>query len=137
MPGSFTENESLIRSRFSTQWATLRPTVPLIFDNVGDQDLPEDTEWVRLVVLPGNSGQVEFGMTRRWRRAGVVSVQLFVPAATGTGLAMELGDTVKDIFEGLTVSGVIFRATTLNRIGIDGAWLQYNAQTPYQADELR
>lgn len=137
MPGSFTENESLIRSRFNTQWSALRPTVPMLFDNVGDQNQPEDEAWVRLVVLPGASGQVEFGMTRRWRRAGVISVQIFVPAATGTGLAMELGDTVREIFEGLTVSGVIFRATSLNRVGIDGAWLQYNAQTPYQADELR
>jgi hypothetical protein len=137
MPGSFTENESLIRSRFETQWTALRPAVTAIFDNVGDTAKPEDEAWIRLVVLPGNSGQVEFGMTRRWRRAGVVSVQIFVPAASGTGLAMELGDTVKTIFEGLTVSGLIFRATSLNRVGLDGPWLQYNANTPYQADELR
>ena len=76
-------------------------------------------------------------MTRRWRRVGIISVQIFVPAASGTGLAQELGDTVKEIFEGLTVSGVIFRATSLNRVGIDGDWMQYNANTPFQADELR
>jgi hypothetical protein len=68
---------------------------------------------------------------------GVVAVQIFVPAASGTGLATELGDTVIQIFEGLTLSGVIFRATSLNRVGLDGAWLQYNANTPFQADELR
>lgn len=134
----FAATESTIRSRFNTQWSSLRPTIPAFFDNAGDDVTPpEDSTWVRLTVLPGGSSQVEMGNLRRWRRVGVIVVQIFVPAASGTGLALELGDTVRDIFEGLTVSGVIFRATSLNRVGLDGAWLQYNASTPFQADELR
>lgn len=134
----FAATEAAIRSRFNTQWSSLRPTIPAFFDNAGDDVTPpEDSTWVRLTILPGDSSQVEMGNTRRWRRVGVLIVQIFVPAASGTGLALELGDTVRDIFEGLTVSGVIFRATSLNRVGLDGAWLQYNAITPFQADELR
>ena len=134
----FADTESTIRSRFNTQWASLRPTIPVFFDNAGDDvQPPQNSAWVRLTVLPGASQQVEMGRLRRWRRAGIIAVQIFVPAASGTGLAQELGDTVRDIFEGLTVSSVIFRATSLNRVGLDGAWLQYNANTPFQADELR
>lgn len=134
----FAATESTIRSRFNTQWSSLQPTIPAYFDNAGDDVTPpQDSTWVRLTVLPGASQQVEMGNLRRWRRVGVIIVQIFVPAASGTGLALELGDTVRDIFEGLTVSGVIFRATSLNRVGLDGAWLQYNATTPFQADELR
>lgn len=134
----FAATESTIRSRFNTQWSSLRPTIPVFFDNAGDSvQPPQDSAWVRLTVLPGESQQVEMGRLRRWRRAGVITVQIFVPAASGTGLALELGDTVRDIFEGLTLSSVIFRATSLNRVGLDGAWLQYNANTNFQADELR
>lgn len=134
----FAATEAAIRSRFNTQWSSLQPAIPAFFDNAGDDVTPpEDSTWVRLTVLPGASRQVEMGNTRRWRRVGVLVVQIFVPAASGTGLALELGDTVRDIFEGLTVSGVIFRATSLNRVGLDGAWLQYNASTAFQADELR
>jgi hypothetical protein len=134
----FATTEAAIRSRFNTQWSTLRPTVPLYFDNAGDDVTPpQNSAWVRLTILPGASQQVEMGNTRRWRRVGVLVVQIFVPAASGTGLAAELGDTVRDIFEGVTISGVIFRATSLNRVGLDGAWLQYNASTSFQADELR
>jgi len=134
----FAATEQVIRSRFNTLWAAAQSNVQVFFDNAGDDiTAPENAAWVRLTVLPGDSQQVEFGMTRRWRRVGQVVVQIFVPAASGTGLALELGDTVRDIFEGLTVSGVIFRATALNRVGLDGAWLQYNASTSFQADELR
>lgn len=134
----FAATEAAIRSRFNSQWSTLRPTVPLYFDNAGDDVTPpQNSAWVRLTVLPGASQQVEMGRLRRWRRVGVIVVQIFVPAASGTGLAMEIGDTVRDIFEGVTLSGVIFRATSLNRVGLDGAWLQYNASTSFQSDELR
>lgn len=134
----FAATESTIRSRFDTQWSSLRPKIPVFFDNAGDDvQPPQNSAWVRLTVLPGASQQVEMGRLRRWRRIGVVAVQIFVPAASGTGLAQELGDTVIEIFEGLTLSSVIFRATSLIRVGLDGAWLQYNANTPFQADELR
>ncbi len=131
-----TENE--IRSRFATQWAIEQPSVQVFYDNAGDDVTPpQNTAWVRLTILPGQSQQVEMGRLRRWRRVGLIVVQIFVPAASGTGLAQELGDSVRDIFEGVTLSGVLFRATSLNRVGLDGAWLQYNATTPFQADELR
>jgi len=134
----YAATESTIRSRFATLWASARPTVQVFHDNAGDDvQPPQNSAWVRLTILPGASQQVEMGRLRRWRRVGVVAVQIFVPAASGTGLATELGDSVIQIFEGITVSGVIFRATSLNRVGLDGAWLQYNANTPFQADELR
>jgi len=134
----FAAAETTIRTRFNSEWSSLRPTIPVFFDNAGDSvQPPQNSAWVRLTVLPGTSQQVEMGRLRRWRRVGVIAVQIYVPAASGTGLAQELGDTVRDIFEGLTLSSVIFRATSLNRVGLDGAWLQYNATTPFQADELR
>lgn len=125
-----------IRQRFETEWAAAQPTVTAAF---GDTDTtpPENDAWVQLHILPSPSQrQVGMGKKRRFRRVGVVMVQIFVPAGSGDGLARELADSVADIFQGRTVSGVIFRGTGLARVGIDGAFVQWNATTPYQADDL-
>ena len=138
----FADTCQVIRERFNSQWPTLQPTVPYTFDNQGknDDDFPtRDAPWVRLTILDAEGQQVEMGGTRRWRRPGVVIVQVFVPAGDGDGQGAALCDTVRDIFEGRTISGVIFRATSRDRVGRgrDSAWMQWNASTPFQADELR
>lgn len=138
----FADNTQVIRERFNTEWPLAQPNVPYTIDNQGQDDSTfpgRDSAWVRLTILDGEGEQVEMGMTRRWRRPGVVEVQVFVPAGDGDGLSAELCDTVRDIFEGRTISGVIFRATSRRRVGRgrDSAWVQWNASTSFQADELR
>lgn len=129
--------EQVIYERFQALWPTLQPTVPYTFENQGELNShSKDKPWVRLTVLQGNSSQVEMGNKRRWRRPGVVEIQIFLPTGDGTGMATELADTVRDIYEGSTISGVLFRATSLGPGTVDGPWRQYNVTTPFQADEL-
>jgi hypothetical protein len=134
----FDATEAAIVARFESQWRALQPNIPYAYDNQGEADfITRGAAWVRVTVLPGTSTQVAMGTVRRWRRLGIVTVQIFTPAGSGTGLATQLADTVRDIFEGFTISGIIFRATSLTRVEVDAAWMQHNADTPYQADELR
>lgn len=123
-----------IRERFNTQWPIEQPTVPFSFADA-DYIPPHDDTWVRLNVLPGTQTQVSMGIRRRFRRVGVVLVQIFVPAGSGDGLAKELADSVANIFMGRTVNGVIFRGTSVDRQGVDGSWTLWRANTPYQADD--
>jgi hypothetical protein len=125
-----------IRQRFETEFGALSPAIEYTFGDVDGFTPPEDAAWVRLHVLSGDQRQVGMGKYRRFRRIGLVEVQIFVPAGSGDGLAREIADSVADIFEGRTVSGVIFRGTGLNRVGVTGAWVQWNCSTPYQADSL-
>lgn len=129
--------EQTIRERFAAQWPTLQPNVEYTFDNQGELN-PNNTgeAWVRVTVLQGTANQVEMGNKRRWRRPGTLEVQIFLPTGTGTGLATELADTIRDIYEGRTINGVIFRATSLGPGNVDGPWRQFNVSTPFQADEL-
>lgn len=138
----FDTTSQVIRDRFNTEWALAQPNVPFAFDNQGKDESTfpsRDSAWVRLIILDAESTQVEMGMQRRWRRPGMVDVQVFIPAGDGDGLAAELCDTVRDIFEGRTISGVIFRATSRRRVGRgrDSAWVLWSASTAFQADELR
>ena len=127
-------DSQVIRDRFNTQWPIEQSTVPFSFADVDYKPTP-DQPWVRLNVLTGNQRQVGLGKKRRFRRIGIVLVQIFVPAGSGDGLAKELADSVADIFMGRTVSGIIFRASDLDRIGVDGSWALWRSTTPYQADD--
>jgi hypothetical protein len=128
-------DSQIIRTRFNTQWPIEQPTVSFSFADV-DFNPIKDAAWVRLNILTGDQRQVSMGIRRRFRRTGLVLVQIFTPAGSGDGLAKELGDSVANIFQGRTVSGIIFRGTRVDRVGVDGAWAVWRCTTPYQADEL-
>jgi hypothetical protein len=138
---SFADDANAIRSRFATEWPPLRPTVPVAYDNAAfdpaadarDAD-GDPAPWVRLTIIPGDGFQASLGTPRVWRSTGLVTVQVFVPLGQGDGLARELADDVAGLFRGVSLSGLIFRAPSLTRIGADGAWYQINVATPYQAD---
>jgi hypothetical protein len=76
------------------------------------------------------------GMKRRVRRRGLVVVDIFVPAGSGDGTAKEYADIVAGIFQLRSVNGVVFQATSCDRVGPDGPWVQYSASTPFYADTL-
>lgn len=130
------DDAQTIRSRFDTLWpAQFSPAVPHTFSDV-EYTPVEGTAWVRLTVISGEQRQVSMGKLRRFRRTGVVGVNIYVPVGSGDGRAQELADAVADIFMGRTVNGVIFRGTGLTRVGREGAWQVWLADTPYQADDL-
>lgn len=132
---SFTAAFQTIMGRFRTQWAALQPAVPVAYPNM-DFTPTAGTSWVRVTMLPGESHQAAIGATRLWRNSGVMIVQCFVPLAGGEEAALTLGDSVATAMRGVTVSGLRLKATGLHRVGVDGQWLQYNADTPYEYDDV-
>jgi len=128
-----------IRERFNTQWATFSPTYDLYFSGIAvpQSVINGDNPWVRLTINWGDTVQVGIQSAgRRKRTIGVAQVQIFVPINTGDGLGIELADRVADVWEMSTIETVIFRATSIQRVGEEGAWLQFNANTPFQGDTL-
>ncbi len=130
----YAADSDIIRQHFETNWPVQQPTIPHYYADV-DLD-PVDDTYVRLTVVTGDQTQRSMGMTRRFRRVGIVSVEIRVPAGSGDGVAKELGDSVADVFMGMTISGLILRGTSLQRVGPEGAWMVYSTTTPYQADSL-
>ena len=138
---SFAADANAIRERFATQWFALRPSVPVAYDNTAfdpaiDARHPDGdpAPWLRLAVLPGDGFQASLGIPRVWRSTGVAVVQVFTSAGQGDGLANELADDAASVFRGVSLSGLVFRAPSLTRIGAEGAWYQVNVSTPYQSD---
>lgn len=125
---------STIRNEMNDNWAIQQPTVVLTFSDVNYKPV-EGKAYIRVNILPGDQTQVSMGDLRRFRRIGVVAVQIFVPAGSGDGQAREIADSVATILQGRTLSGVILRGTGLTRVGVEGAWSMWTADTPYQADD--
>lgn len=133
------EIEATIQLRFSTEWTRSEPYTFLNqggFSN-GVTEPPNNSTWLRLSVLHGQAEQVEMGNQRRIRRPGVVSLQIFIPSATGTGTPRAVAKAFADIFETRTVSSIVYRAMDYRHVGVFDAWVQYNAVIPFHADDFR
>jgi len=120
-----------------TGWAARNPTVPLQY--TGDSfDPPDKGSWVKLTIIGGLATQVEFGIQRRFRRGGIIRVQFYLVAGDGSGLAFDFGDSVKEILEGDTSTGIRFFTTSLPiEESAEGAWHRWHVDTDFDADELR
>lgn len=130
---------SAIRQRFVDNWT--RSEV-YTFDNQGQfsdgtRDAPSKAAWVRFSILHGTAQQVEMGNSKRIRRPGVIVLQIFLPSTSGTGLAEEISDAFADIFETRTAESIVYRAMDVSRVGLQGAWLQYNASINFHKDDFR
>lgn len=132
---SFETRFQQMADRFVTEFGTSEPNVEVLWDNVQDDDNPNAREeWVRVAVNWGDSRSASMP-ARRYRTNGVFQVQVFVPKGSGTERAYEIGDNVRAAMQGVNVSGVRFRATSLRRVGVDERWFQINANTPFQFDD--
>lgn len=135
------EVNAAIRTLFNapvTGWDARHPTVTLAYR--GDDFDPTDGEpYARVTILGGAlAEQVEFGNERRFRRPGILRVQFYLVAGDGSGLAYEFGDSVKEILEGNTSTGVRFFQTTLPiEEAAEGAFDRWRVDTDFDADELR
>ncbi len=127
------ETASTIRNR----WATLVETpqsLPTEYDNA-PFDKPDDSQWARLTVLPGDSFQMELGSASPHKSVGLAVAQIFVPSNSGTRAAMLLVVAAAAEFKAQVVSGVTFRSPSVRRVGLSGMWWQVNLSMPYYTED--
>lgn len=99
------------------------------------------SEWARLVVLNTASQQDTLGVpgSRQFERLGTATVSIFVKGGTGTQRLDELATIAQGAFEGftLTISSVTFLDVTVNEIGPDESWYQYNVVANFRYFETK
>lgn len=135
---TWTEFPEVFRTRFETLVATPHAlTYSIDGQNETEEDGfgPED-EFVRLVIKSGDSFQRTLGnVSRRFRTPGVAFAQIHVPFGRGDKRGRQLADIVKAAFQGVTVSGVVFKMPSLREGGRQGSWLQFTVSIPFEFDE--
>lgn len=132
---SYADEAAAIRSRFNTEWAA---ATPVAMPNVAFTP-PNDASWVRLTILTAGAEEAALssGGTQRYRHDGTISVQVFVPANSGDGVARTLAEQACAIFRGETFSGVRCGAPFVTEAGNDGnGWYSLVVWVPYFRDSL-
>lgn len=128
-----------------------RSTIPVSFDNQSTFRLcttpltnttkPSDTPWVTFSVRDNITTKNTIGIKghRRFRRAGFVSSQVFVPENIGTSTGRDICEEIIDIFEGERIAeDIVFTYGNYRTSGnnTDG-WYQYNIFISFTFDEAK
>lgn len=89
--------------------------------------------WVRLTNIPGLAGANEIGDGPVVHRTGIVIIQIFVPAGSGSLLITRTADKLRELFEFKTDGRLDYFAVSAVDAGEADGWAQMNIQIPYRA----
>lgn len=130
---NFAEAEQAVREFFETGWASL---TPIAWPDVSYQ--PGDVTWVRFVMTNNIGTQASTGgLTNRFRRRGIVAIQVFAPEGDAGRDAAAKADTAADIFLANNLDGITFQNINAKQIGSDGSgWYQWNVTAEYYYDRI-
>ena len=125
-----------VSSRFKTQVADVL-SLTTQYDNQ-NLDNPDNENWCRMTIIPGETQQVSIGSpsTNRERTVGVMIAQLFAPLGKGDGEILDIADTIRAAFKRVTDSGVTFKTPYLVRVGQKQDGWQINVVCPFYADTI-
>ena len=131
---------------FTTAWNAGTPPVPLLLYDDKARDLPPDAPYAKITIKHNVSPQVTIGATVanggngvRFRRFGIVTVQVFEISGDGLTNSDDLVDLALDAFEGekTGLDRIEFRNARANEIGEDGPWFQTNVIAEFDYDRVK
>ena len=128
--------EDAIRSRFNTQ-ITIGQNVTTLFDNQDDEP-PVTGKYIRFTITPGETEQVEFGASKRFRQFGMAVAQVMDEIGKGTKDINLLINAINTsgIFRSVSVGGVVYRTPSVLRVGRVGNYYQVNCLIPFYSDDV-
>ncbi|HET6416470.1 MAG TPA: phage tail terminator-like protein [Polyangiales bacterium] len=132
---SYAAIHDAIRTRFKNLVADAE-SVPVAYPNAPFETPDDQSMWVRLSILDGQSSQIELeandGST--YRRVGNLIAQIFAPAQQSTGDAMDLADVIAAAFRRVYAIPVRYRVPSVQTIGRSNGWWQVNVVCPWESE---
>lgn len=131
---------------FTDAWDAGTPPIPRLLYDDKHRDMPDDAPYARITIKHNISPQVTIGATVakggdgvRFRRFGIVTVQVFTVSGDGLTSADVLVDLALDAFEGekTGLDRIEFRNARINEIGQDGPWFQTNVIAEFVYDRVK
>lgn len=98
-------------------------SIVVVFDGETYQPV-EGTSWLRASIRHINSFQNTLGApgNRNFERQASFNAQIFTPVDSGRKAADLLAQSVRDIFEGVSLSGIYFFQSSVKEGLTDGVW---------------
>jgi len=123
-------------------WTTANPTYPMVYDDLGEPQIPKtELPWCRVTIKHNQGEQETLGSPmggRLFYRDGLLTVQIFAPRGQGLTVGYDLAKVAADAFEGqASANGVWFRTVRLREVGPDGNWFQINVIAEFQYSEAK
>lgn len=140
---SFAVARDAIVSKFVTAWNAQTPPIPLLrFEDVKSETPSGNVPWAKVWVKHDPKfRQATLGGkgNRRFRRTGVVTVQIFTPSGEGLTNNDIFAKIALDAFEGESTGAdaIEFRNAGSQEIGQDGPWYQTNVTADFEYDEVK
>ena len=135
---TFEEARDALSVLLLAAWNTATSSAPLLFDN-RNADRPDiPSLFGRLNVQHVAGMQAALGASR-FRRMGVVSVQVFVPLGSGTQLADQVAESLVEALEGVgptTLDNLWLRNIGMREVGPDGTYHQVNVEADFTFDRV-
>jgi len=136
-----------IFGRFTTDWNALTPAItggpaPKIFyQTVPDVGVPpSNAPWTTINITHSIAEQAALagdGTLRRYSRAGIVSVRVYVPIAQGMVLLKQLVPVAQKAFQGKTTASAIwFRNVGVTEVGADGPHLRMDVLAEFEYESF-
>jgi len=126
---------------FTTLWNAQTPPVPLLLYDDRHRDLPTNAPYARITMRHNVMDQRTLGNSgnRRFRRFGVITVQVFTLSNKGLATADVFAKVALDAFEGQSTAPteIHFRNARINEVGEDGPWFQTNVLVDFDYDEIK
>ncbi|AEP08889.1 phage tail terminator-like protein [Micavibrio aeruginosavorus] len=131
----FEQAEAAVRAYFNTGWAA---RTPIAWPDVSFTP-PNNATWVRFSMKNNDGYQASMGSpgSNRFRRVGMVYIDIFQPAGQGSIDARKKADIAHDIFLANTLPGITFSNINARDIGKDatGAY-QWKVSAAFKYDRI-
>lgn len=140
MTATMSQARDEVYAKFAAAWAATE--LPILYPDTKAEPIPATGAWCRITVSHNTSRHATLGGetgNRRFRRFGIVTVQIFTEYGDGQVTADRLATIARDAFEGEVTSPgrVIFRNVRVVDVGQDGPWTQTNVLAEFEYDEIR
>lgn len=139
---SITEARDAMQSMFATAWNAQTPPVPVLaYDDKPFTTPPGTHSWARVSIIHNKGIQATLGAigSRRFRKLGIIVVQIFSPSGGGLTVNDALVKIAIDTFEGKNTKpdGVTFLNVRSQEIGTSGSWFQTNVTSQFEYDIIK
>lgn len=119
---TFTEIRNTVISRMTAQ--TIIDGKDVLYPNAPTFDPSGKLIWARLSNIPGQAGVNEIGAGPIVYRTGIIIIQLFVPAGSGSKLITETADKLRELFEFQDDDCLSYQAVSSIAVGEKNGWFQ-------------
>jgi len=133
------ETRDSILTIFHDAWTGANPTYPVVYQDSPVQKPSTLLPWARVTLTHVSGRQATLcgaDGSQRFRREGVLFVQIFTPMGDGLTRSDSLTNVVIQAFEGQRFDGGFFKNVRVNEIGPDGDHYQVNVIAEFEWDQI-